>query len=95
MNTSVHFHNTPGYEGAELQRRTVRAVRQSDKVLAIMEITGRPMSAEDIMQYYDDQHTPLTSIRRCLTNLTYEGKVEKATQVIGKYGVKIYQYKII
>ncbi len=53
------------------------------------------MSAEDIMQYYDNRHTPLTSIRRCLTNLAYEGKIEKATQVIGKYGVKIYQYKII
>lgn len=89
-------HNTPKYEGAELQRRTVRAVRQADKVYSIIEFFGKPMSASEVMMHFDSHRTPITSIRRCLTNLVYEGKLEKTNlQVMGRYGVHEYQYRII
>jgi hypothetical protein len=96
MLTSIHHHNTTKLPEQELQRRTVMAVRQADKVYSIMEFFEKPMSASQVLMHYDNKRVPITSIRRCLTNLVYEGKLEKTNlQVTGMYGVKEYQYKLV
>lgn len=38
--------------------------------------------------------SPITSARRCLTNLMNEGKLEKSDKTPGRFGIRIIKYKL-
>lgn len=86
MDTSVHYHNTNNLEGATLQIATVKAVRQADEVLKIIQLHKKPMTASDVWFKFGATRCPLTSIRRALSNLKKEEKLLKLEiQKIGIY----------
>lgn len=55
---------------------------------------GSVLTADDILAHLPE-NTPITSVRRALTNLANQGEVEKCGQVEGRYGRPINLYKMV
>lgn len=72
------FHNTTGRAGDELRHRQDRAGSQQEIILLFFENhrleTFTPDEIRDRLFNYD---TPITSIRRAITNLTDAGNLKK------------------
>ena len=71
------FYNTTNEIGTQLQIFTDKAITQEDKIMVIFKQYYR-LTAYECYQYYLLKHevnTPLTSIRRAITNLTNKDKL--------------------
>ena len=84
------FFNTLRFDGAELERENARAAKQEELVLAIFKANpGREISPSQLHQVFMKKYhlnPPLTSIRRCLTNLTGRMELTKTdTKVQGLF----------
>lgn len=89
------FYNTISLEGEALQKATARALAQDRLVEEIFKSNkGRKLSPSQIQKIVAskyDRHSPITSWRRSITNLTKDGKLikmGKEDQVTGIYASK-------
>ena len=93
------FFNTLNFQGAELERENARAAKQEELVLAIFKANpGREISPSQLHQVFMKKYhlnPPLTSIRRCLTNLTGRMELTKTdTKVQGLFHLSEHCWKL-
>ena len=91
------FYNTVNLNGTDLKKAVQKSNRQSDRVLKIFKMNAIPMTPAQVSGYYDDLYSPspLTSIRRAITNLTKDGRLIKTdVKVPGIYGTPNYKWKL-
>ena len=80
------YYNTTNLKGDQLKKSQKKTVSQEQKILEIFNNHQIPLSPTDIFSNFF-KNTPLTSIRRALSNLTKDGKLEKISKKkIGSYG---------
>lgn len=94
MKTS--YHNTTGIQGEQLELFEEKAANQEEIILALFKQTPR-MTASECLNRYPCDNTPLTSIRRGMTNLMNKGKLIKTEEKkTGTYGRPeyIYEFKL-
>ncbi len=87
------FHNTINLSGEELTKASARAAKQEDLILSIFKANPSrnlsPTQIHSIFQLRYQLHSPITSIRRGLTNLTKSEKLIKTEVMVeGNYGLK-------
>jgi hypothetical protein len=88
------YHNTNGETGQEFKASNIKAVKQEDLILNLFKAAGSmsPSEVHTILAI----NSPLTSIRRAISNLTYAGKLEKTpNQRKGMYGKSEYIWKLV
>jgi predicted HTH transcriptional regulator len=69
--------------------------KQEDIILNIFFQRKQKLTASDIYNIYNNPNTPLTSIRRGITNLKNDGKLVKIDETkIGIYGKPEHYYKL-
>jgi len=82
------YHNTTNQTDLFVKEATNKCISQEEEVLLIMK-THKELTASQVWDLYNvfDNNSPLTSIRRALSNLTHEGKLTKEDKTkIGLYG---------
>ena len=91
MNRTATYFNTNAEHGAELSRSKFKVKSQQDAVLAFFcENPMRGFTPFDIQRNVLPG-TPITSIRRAITNLAQAGKLKKTESMgRGRYGKKNY-----
>lgn len=94
MQTS--FYNTIEASGQQLIDFEQKAQTQEELILSCFKQYNKtdvtPDEVQDLLRLFN---TPITSIRRAITNLTKQGKLIKTTnQRKGRYGKMTYAWKI-
>lgn len=89
------YYNTNDESGGQLGQSRRRATDQQQIVLRFFERNpGRNFAPHQIQQAVLPG-SPLTSIRRAVTNLTDAGKLQKTdTKVAGSYGKQVHTWKL-
>ena len=90
---SKDYYNTINEDGIVYNKSKDKAKKQKDEIFAIYRHTLRPMTPTEIWENFGfkDNNTPLTSIRRAITNLESEGLLEKTNiKKLGIYGKENY-----
>ena len=84
------YYNTVPVDVKLLREYVEKAANQQEAILEIFELKGCALGPSEVWEFYRHalgKDTPLTSIRRAITNLTEVGKLEKtAVTRIGPYG---------
>ena len=81
------YYNTTNLKGDELKTSQKKAVSQEQKLLEIFKNHQIPLSPTEVRRNFTSPFAPLTSIRRALSNLTRDGKLEKTSKKkLGMYG---------
>ena len=90
------YYNTTGLSGDELKEKHHQSSRQSDKIIRYFRKIGKPMTPSDVHTNLFDEHTPLTSVRRAISNLTNRDGLLRKTQMkkIGIYGSKEFFWEL-
>ena len=98
MSETPHYYNTLNIGGQNLLNAIENAKKQEDRIMVIMQAKRRPMSPSQIFEVYKSWftgNTPLTSIRRALTNMTKADKLEMTDiQVQGIYGKPEHKWQL-
>lgn len=82
----MHY-NTTNETGQTLATYRQSAMKQEEAVLALFRSRRLPMSPSQVWRHYGADLTPLTSIRRAMTDLTEQGLLERLeVKVEGHYG---------
>jgi len=93
------FYNTNQTEGLDLFMENIKAHNQGEVLLFIFKQHRKltPSQATEIYVSLTGKHnTPITSIRRAITDLKIVGKIEKTTDMhLGLYGKPEHFYKLI
>jgi hypothetical protein len=63
------YYNTNNLKAKRLIKALVKAKSQEDKVKIIFNCYGK-MTASEVWEFFDKTKTPLTSIRRAISNLS-------------------------
>jgi len=100
------FHNTTGFKGAELKRRELKAGTQNEGILKFFQRNpGLLYTPEDVWKVMRLPNTPLTSIRRGISDLSNNKMYQKMfgedaplekTQYkrLGSYGEYCFTWKL-
>jgi len=92
------YYNTTNQRGETLQQSRTKTETQEDKVLQIFNLVpDRPMGPNIVMRMYNNHFisTPITSIRRAITNLTIKGSLVKHDVMeMGGYGKMEHTWKL-
>ena len=87
------YYNTNNELGDELRKSREKTETQEDLVLRAFRRTGKPLSPSFLVPLFPE--TPLTSIRRAITDLANAGYLEKTeTLVQGTYGKNEHQWRL-
>ena len=82
----MSFYNTIDETGEALQRSIRNARTQEEAIYALFLFKEEPLSPSMVLDQ-TGLNCPITSIRRAITNLTLDGKIEKTDDfVMGSYG---------
>ena len=82
------FYNTINENPSELARSQIKAKTQEQKIINCFKQYERPLSPWMVLSI-SGLNCPITSIRRAMTNLSDDGKLEKTKDfVMGNYGKK-------
>tara|TARA_R110000751_G_scaffold283213_1_gene386541 strand:- start:220 stop:558 length:339 start_codon:yes stop_codon:yes gene_type:complete len=89
------YYNTNKEHGNEVIKSNEKAKSQEEAILKIFNIKDK-LSASEAWAIYDNKgNTPITSIRRAITNLYNDGKLLKTNEkIIGIYGKKEHIYMV-
>ena len=91
------YYNTNREKGEELETSKERALRQQNRILSFfLSFPDSSFSPEEVWKtiYFDE--TPITSIRRAITNLTDAGKLIKTQEMkVSSYGKKCHSWKAV
>jgi hypothetical protein len=90
------FHNTTNLSGDELKKREMRAGSQTRKILDFFRSHEYiSWTAWEIQKAMDLQRTPITSVRRAISDLTHMGYLVKTDiKRVGEYGEECYAWRI-
>ena len=82
------YYNTTNESGKSLKENTKKTISQNDKILMYFcKNRSREISPSQVHSVIFDNSTPITSIRRSITNLTNDGLLTKTkTKRVGNYG---------
>ena len=97
MNAQIwdSYHNTNGEVSPVLERSEAKAQTQEDRILALYR-TGEQLTPDQVHARLFDYRTPLTSVRRAITNLTSAGYLEKTDrQREGMYGKQVFVWRAV
>ena len=97
MTEPAAFYQTTPMPLAELTQHISQAKKQNERVLLILKAKSYPQTAYQVWQSYQAwfKNTPITSIRRSLTNLSYSGQVIKCHEMgMGQYGMLTHKWKL-
>ena len=95
MNAS--FHNTTDLSGGELGASEAKAVKQEDIVIDFFRrYPDKEFTPWEVLESCPHmKHTPITSVRRAMTNLTKDGLLVKTqNKRVGTYGAKSYTWRL-
>jgi Fe2+ or Zn2+ uptake regulation protein len=88
------YYNTNGLYGADLFMADKRATTQEDLILDLFVRMDRELTPFEVQELLGNKY-PITSVRRAITNLTKQGKLEKTTtRKSGVYGQLNYCWKV-
>ena len=90
------FHNTIDLRGEQLARAHARAATQEEIVLGIFHASHKGLlTPEDVLRLMPAR-TPITSVRRAMTNLTERGQLVKTEHfTLGQYGVRVHYWSLV
>jgi hypothetical protein len=92
------YYNTTNQRGRPLEESQTKTETQEDRVLKIFKlVSDRPMGPNIVMRMYNNHFTstPITSIRRAITNLTIKGSLVKHDAMeMGGYGKLEHTWKL-
>jgi hypothetical protein len=89
-----HYFNTTDQSAKYTDARAEKNQTQEEIVYDIF-LAKRKLSASEVMALYPNKNTPLTSIRRAISSLFYEGKLIKLDETkIGAYGSPEKKYRL-
>jgi hypothetical protein len=95
------YYNTTNENGSLLKTNTKQAENQTTLTLSVFQTYPTyTFSANEVWQFLIDneainEQTPLTSIRRAITDLTNEGKIVKTNRkVLGSAGRSTYTWRL-
>ena len=89
------YYNTTKETGETLQEYKKKALTQEQEIFEFFSRYGLPFSASEIEEsLFKDRFTPITSIRRALSNLYSDGKIKQVGKIKGKYGRSENTYQI-
>ena len=96
MDKGNSYHNTTGSQGKDLFEYEQKAQSQEELVLDhFQRYPDRAFSPTDIHRIVFMPNTPITSVRRALTNLTKAGKLERTDyQELGRYSRPQYLWRL-
>lgn len=81
------FHQTQNYlTDAQVEEYSKQAGRQEDLILGYFQRNHNLAFSPETIQAVLMPTTPITSVRRAITNLTNQGKLERVGHEAGKYG---------
>ncbi len=87
------YYNTNREEGEVLAASIDKAQRQQARVLAFFQAHPERNFTRDYINLMVLPGAPYTSVQRCLSNLTQEGKLRKTRHmVIGPWGKKVHTW---
>lgn len=90
---STAFYNTTKEVNPQLELFNEKASTQEKKVLSLMN-QKKKASPSELLEYFEN--TPITSIRRALTNLSNKGKLIKTDEKkIGIFGRNEYVWELV
>ncbi len=82
-----NFFNTIGSEGTDLKQYILKAKGQELKILTIFNSHPDYLTPDMVHSLGFDDSTPITSIRRAMSNLTDKGLLIKTERMVkGNYG---------
>lgn len=89
------YYNTNKEIGEQLEESRAKAESQERIIMGYFRRRYKALfTAEDCHKWFSD-HTPITSVRRALTNLTKEGLLVKTSAMKeGMYGKQIHCYTL-
>ena len=88
------FYNTINEQPSELTESIAKAKTQEEKIIKCFIQYERPLSPSMVLSILNI-NCPITSIRRAMTNLSNEGKLEKTKDyVMGNYGKKEHLWRL-
>jgi len=89
------YYNTNNLKEKKLIEALVKAKAQKQKVKIIMNCFGK-MTASEVYEFFDKKKTPITSIRRSLSDLQEEDKFLVITDEMkeGPFGSPEHYYKV-
>ena len=97
----VMYYNTTQEVGVQLKANLEKANNQTYLTLAVFQTYPNDyLSADQVWRFLMDnesieKHTPLTSIRRAITDLTNQERLVKTNKkVLGRAGRKTYTWKL-
>ena len=93
-----NYFNTTNLNGKELEGEKANATSQQEFILSLFYGKKDEYTASEMWKAYLScgKRCPITSVRRALTNLTSDGKLEKTNvQRIGIYGKPEYVYQLV
>ena len=83
----MSYYNTTNLEKDALKKCRKAVISQEKKILEIFKKHQVSLSPTDVFRHFTSPYAPLTSIRRALSNLTRDNKLEKTSKMkIGNYG---------
>lgn len=89
------YYNTTNESGSDLKQYQQSALTQEDIIMSFFSRNlGRYTPADVHEQCFGDGRTPVTSVRRAMTNLTGKGKLRKTNiKQIGPHGRRSYTWE--
>jgi hypothetical protein len=89
------YFNTNAENGGALSVSKERAIRQQNRILSFfMSFPGQNFTPEEIHKALYGDNTPLTSVRRAITNLTQAGKLVKTDDMkVSSFGKKTHSWR--
>jgi hypothetical protein len=92
----MSYYNTTSLIGGNLLKEIKSAKTQEDKITIFFKSRALSyLTPSDILRAVFDSSTPLTSIRRALTNLTRDKVLVKTDkQKIGSFGKPVYCWRL-
>ena len=94
MNAPAYY-NTNQEKGSGLKKAQAQAKRQKAVVLAFFQSNPGQYFSPDMGHQRVLPRAPITSVRRSMTNLTIENRLEKTPfTVIGPWGKKVHTWRL-
>lgn len=89
-----NFYNTTNLEGSDLEKAESKSLSQQELILSFFKNHPVKEYTPFEVQSLVGLKSPITSIRRAMTNLTKDGKLEKTgRKKAGAYGMLNYTWK--
>lgn len=98
MSETPAYYNNTNIDGKNLLEAIEAAQKQNDRIMVIFKAKNRPLSPSQVYDTYTawfHGRTPITSIRRAMSNLSVNGLLEKTSEMTrGMYGKPEYKWRM-